>query len=93
MRNNTKYFHGGSLDFSQLKETSLGGSIRTQAIMAEHEPDEGGPSIDSLHEWADEASSLQIALATAQADPRILSTRMARDYLPGARAQLEKKLS
>ena len=93
MRDNSRYFHGGRLNFSQLKETGLGGKLRIEAIMAEHEHFDGGPSIDTLHEWADEASILQVALAQARADSRNTSKRSGHDYIPGARAQLERKLS
>ena len=90
MEDNTKYFHGtDDCDFSKLKETGLGGRIRTAAILADSRPD---ASATNMHEWATEASILRIALYNAQNDPRCASSRAVHNYDIGARAQLEKRL-
>ncbi len=94
MRDNTKYFHGtDDCDFAKLKEAGLGGRIRTAAILANGEPYDEGQSVDTMHEWATEASVLRIALNNAQNDPRCASKRAVHNYDIGARAQLEKKIS
>lgn len=93
-KDNAKYFHGGEdYDFSKLKDTGLAGEIRTAAILleGEHYEENPGPGETTLHQWADEAAALQVALGNARNDQRSLSKRVLHDYEASARTQLSRK--
>jgi len=51
---NRQYFHNGDdVNFSQLKETGVGGDIRREAIMVDGVGGEDTIGSSTLHRWAD----------------------------------------